>query len=526
MKRSINKTVLIFAAICAAGGGLLTYLLDRYSWWYGWLVSSLMLGVSFTILYLLYKKAGSSRILGWMMAVSFILRLGLGVALMKTLPVAGYDTEQQKAGYVFYDAYRREVQAMEISRTDKPISTVFSKKYATDQYGGFLGLSVFIYRIVSAGDYRPHLILILSALAAAMGVPFLWMILSRFRDGKWQKFAGWWYVLYPEAVLLGASQMREPYLITFMTIVFWAALEWQRTGIRSSWAWLAGGIAGMLLFSPGIAVLSLIIVPVWIWLDRRKKNMPWWIFPVIFAVLVVGLILLAYGLARQGHFTKDSPIEIILTWFKNASAWDVAVTQGASGQLDFQLNFLPEWMKLPFISAYGILQPVLPAAIMDTSIWIWRILTTYLAAGWYLLLPLIVYGTVAAFFKADKAIRVKMQWLAFVICSWTIISSVRAGGDVWDNPRYRTIILVFIVIFAAWSWERAREHKFIWLKRIALVEGIFLLFFMQWYASRYYGIFGKLPFFTMVTWILGLSAIVIAGGIIYDRFLVNWKKPG
>ena len=42
------------------------------------------------------------------MAVAFFLRLGLGITLMKTLPVAGYDTEQQKAGYVFFDAYRRE----------------------------------------------------------------------------------------------------------------------------------------------------------------------------------------------------------------------------------------------------------------------------------------------------------------------------------------------------------------------------------------------------------------------------------
>ncbi len=66
---------------------------------------------------------------------------------------------------------------------DKPILSVFSKKYATDQYGGYLGLSVFVYRVLSGGDYRPHLMLILSALAAAMGVPFLWMILSRLKTG-------------------------------------------------------------------------------------------------------------------------------------------------------------------------------------------------------------------------------------------------------------------------------------------------------------------------------------------------------
>ena len=122
-----------------------------------------------------------------MVAVSFILRLGLGVALMKTLPVAGYDTPQQKAGYVFFDAYRRDGQAINIARSDKPILTVFSKKYATDQYGGYLGLSVIVYRLLSGNIFRPYLMLILSALAAAMGVPFLWMILARIAGWKMAK---------------------------------------------------------------------------------------------------------------------------------------------------------------------------------------------------------------------------------------------------------------------------------------------------------------------------------------------------
>jgi hypothetical protein len=82
------------------------------------------------------------------------------------------------------------------------------------------------------------------------------------------------------------------------------------------------------------------------------------------------------------------------------------------------------------------------------------------------------------------------------------------------------------VIFAAWSWERARQQKFVWLKRIALVEGIFLLFFMEWYAARYYQIFVKLPFFTMIGLILGISALILFVGVIYDRELLKRKKQG
>ncbi len=519
MKKYFNLKVFLLIGASIALGGLITVLMDQKNRLFGWLITSLLLGLSFFVLFLLFRKAGSARLLGWMMVVAFFLRLGLGITLMKALPVVGYDTEQQKAGYVFYDAFRREWQAMDIARSDKPILSVFSKKYATDQYGGYLGLSVFVYRVLSGGDYRPHLMLILSALAAAMGVPFLWMILSRLKTGtgSWHKFAGWWYVLYPQAVLLGASQMREPFLITFVTIVFWAAAEWQYSGIKASWAWLLTGLLGMLLISPGVALLSLIILAVWIWLDRSKRNIPWWIFPVVLGIIIIATTLMAYGVARQEHFSKDSPIEIVLNWFKNAAAWDVNLAQEASGRLEFIFKYIPEWSQLPFIITYGILQPVLPATIMDTSVWIWRLITTYLAFGWYLLLPLIVYGSVSAFFELEKSTRNKMLWLALVIWTWIIICSTRAGGDMWDNPRYRTIILVFMVVFAAWAWERAKIQSFIWLKRIVLVEGIFLLFFMQWYAARYYRIFLKLPFFIMVGWILGLSGVVVIGGWVKDK---------
>jgi hypothetical protein len=520
MKISIKKISFIIILSFIAGG-IITALMERNSWLYGWFISSILLGVSFAVLYFLWKKAGSAKMLGWMIAVAFFLRLGLGVGLMTALPVIGYDTEQQKAGYVFFDAFRRDFQAMDITSSNKPIISVFSKQYATDQYGGYLGLSVFTYRVLSNGDFRPHLMLIFSALASAIGVPFIWMILKRIGDGRWQKFAGWWYVLYPQAVLMGASQMREPYLITFVTIVFWAALEWQHTGIKPIWPWLLASLAGMLVFSPGVAVTSIVIIAGWLWIDRSKKDVPLWVFLVGFMVLVIGIIALAYGLARQDHFVKDSPLQIIFNWLKNAAAWDMSVTHGASGQIQFQLKSLPDWMAMPFILLYGILQPVLPATIMDPAAWIWRLLSTWLALGWYLLIPVLAYGAISVFFERETRIRNKMLWLGLVIWSWILFCSLRAGGDQWDNPRYRTILLVFIVIFAAWAWEQAKHHRFVWLKRIVLMEGAFLVFFLQWYAARYYQVFGKLPFFTMILIIFGLFLLIGIGGLISDR---NSKK--
>jgi hypothetical protein len=98
-----------------------------------------------------------------------------------------------------------------------------------------------------------------------------------------------------------------------------------------------------------------------------------------------------------------------------------------------------------------------------------------------------------------------------------ILSAVRAGADQWDNPRYRIIFLFLQVALAGFAWAHQRAQRDPWLGRIFVVEGIFLVFFGEWYASRYLGSFGKLPFGWMVLCIAFLSAVVIVGGWWVDR---------
>jgi uncharacterized membrane protein YozB (DUF420 family) len=108
---------------------------------------------------------------------------------------------------------------------------------------------------------------------------------------------------------------------------------------------------------------------------------------------------------------------------------------------------------------------------------------------------------------------------------WIVISSARAGGDQWDNPRYRTVFLPWLALILAWGWDFARRKKDAWLWRILLVEGIFLAFFLTWYLSRYYSIIGRLPFNTMLVVIIALSLIVLVGGAVWD-WARGRKKTG
>ena len=108
-------------------------------------------------------------------------------------------------------------------------------------------------------------------------------------------------------------------------------------------------------------------------------------------------------------------------------------------------------------------------------------------------------------------------WFGLGSWFWIILASLRAGGDQWDNPRYRVIFLALQALFAAQAWMMYRERRDAWLPRLLTVEVIFLAFFTQWYASRYYVRFGTLSFGAMVVWILSLSALVIIGDIIRNK---------
>jgi hypothetical protein len=490
-----------------------------------WLAAAFLLLISISSLYGLYRKAGRACLLAWMLLAAFALRLGLGVTLMKVLPAAGYDTEQQNAGYVFFDAYRRDAQALELAQSDAPLTSVFNRQYFTDQYGGYLGLSALVYRGLAGGEHQPLLMLILAAFAGSAGAAFLWLLLGRIGHEPWRKLAGWIFVLYPEAVLLGAAHMRDPYLISFLAMFIWAGLEWHDAGLRRTWPWMAAAVVGLLLFSPGMILPGVAGLAIWLLAENKNPGVRWRTVILVGLAAVLGVSALAYALAAPGG-TAASPLQVILNWFREASGWDMTLALRNSGMLAHQLEGLPAWFRNAFILLYGLLQPVLPAAIMDNALPLARGLIIWLSLGWYLLLPLVMYGTLAAFIDRHSADRVRMRWLASLLWFWMALSSLRAGGDVWDNPRYRTLALVFFCLFAAWAIQSAREHGARWLKRIFLIEGIALAFFLQWYASRYYQWGSKLPFYSMLLLILAASLAVVVGGWLYDGWQTRKKRAG
>ena len=463
--------------------------------------------------------------------LAFLLRLALGVAFYLVLPLRPDAAEDHRAGYIYYDAYRRDTQAWELARSGQPIWTAFNRNFYSDQYGGLLAINAVAYRYLSPDAHRPLIPILLAALAATLGLPFLWKAASRLWGERIALIAVWVYTLYPESVLLGSSQMREPFLMTFMAMALWGFVSLGRSAkspdfalspdsARSletsesahSWLWLALGFAGMLLLSPAIALLTLVVFAGWMWVQREHGRVSWIALAAAGLVFLAGLYLLVWGLERDLPF-GSSPFGIVMNWSREAVKWDVYQLERGSGWIQKLFNEIPVWLHPLFVMIYGLTQPVLPAAFIEPSTLALRLLGIFRALGWYALVPLLFYAPFAAFRSATGAERRLWLWLTAVVWSWSIVAALRGGADQWDNPRYRAILIVVESLVAAFAWVN-RDR---WLARWVAMEVVFLAIFTQWYASRYYHWGGQLPFGVMVALIFVLAALILGGGWWWDR---------
>ncbi len=473
-----------------------------------------------------------------MVVLAFALRFVGGVVTYFALPIYGYvDDEDQSAGFVYTDAHRRDTQAWELASSDVPVLDAFSKNYAYDQYGGLLAFSAFVYRYLSPDAHRPLMLVLLSAFMAALALPFLWKAVSQQWGMKVAVASGWIYALYPESVLLGGSAMREPYLWAFSAFVLWGFVSLggfdtpleKRSGLlnhRESFLWLGLGILGMLLVSPSVALVTLVILAGWVYFSSERGRIPWWMIFGVLVVFVIGLFLLSSGLNRSGNLGGGgAPIRVINNFIREAVKWDMYKLERGSGKVQRLFDQMPKSMQLPFVTVYGIFQPVLPAAFVEPTTSVWRVIGILRALGWYAMLPLLILSFMAAAGEGRRPERVEGSdakrrlfiWLSLAMWGWVLITALRGGGDQWDNPRYRAILLIWQAVLAGTVWVWWRELRNAWFGRVLAMEGVFLLVFGQWYASRYLSLGPQVPFIQMMAIIIGLWALIFFWGVWRDR---------
>jgi hypothetical protein len=504
------------------------------SWLIGFISFSFLFFLSFSVLKFFFAWANGGPTLAWIFVLAFFLRFGIGVALHVSLPIYGHDDEDDRAGYVFTDAHRRDNKAWELATSGHPVLDAFSQRYGSDQYGGLLAFNTFVYRSFSPDAQRPLMLVLLSAFFAALGIPFFWKAVNQVFGEKVAWASTWIFALYPDSVLLGASAMREPYLLTFNTLVLWGFVHRfyrfeESPSInklsdlssllkdRIGWMWIALGLLGMLLVSPAVALITIIVFAGWLFFTAERREISWRGLAAIAVIFVLGLFFLSSSLNRTGEFLTTSPLHVINDWFQAAVRWDIKQAFRGSGWVQKIFEESPQWIRLPFITVYGIFQPVLPASIIHPTIWIWKLIVLPRALSWYALLPVFTFSFVAAAGQDSRRTRNLILWLSLLVWILILLAALRGGADLWDNPRYRTIFFVWQSIVAGYVWVWWQETRNVWFARIILMELVFLLVFTQWYASRYFYWGGQLPFAVMVALILGLWSVILAIGVWRDK---------
>jgi len=511
----LKRRDLLWIAPLAFGLGALLSLLQPGAWLVGWLGFSLLFLFCLFLLTASARWAHGGKPLAWMVALAFALRLGGGVATYLLLPIDGHADADDRAGYVYTDAHRRDDQAWELAESNRLIGG-FNRSYAYDQYGGLLTISAFVYRYLSPDAHRPLTLVLISAFMAALGLPFLWKSALSQWGRRVALASGWIYALYPESVLLGGSAMREPYLMAFSAFALWGFIGWLDKRPRALY-WLALGIVGMLFVSPVVALATLVILAGWVFFASERGRIPWWAAAVVVAVFIIGLFILSAALDRNGNLGGNTPFAVINNFIRESFKWNLFKIEQGSGWVQKLFDEMPEWLRLPFVMVYGVFQPVLPAAIVEPTTATWQVIAILRALGWYALLPALILSFLAGASQGTDANRRIFLWLGFAVWGWILFSAMRGGGDQWDNPRYRAILFLWQAILAGGVWVWLRETRSAWAARILLMEGVFLLFFGQWYANRYYHFGGQLPFGVMVASILACWALILAWGWLTDR---------
>jgi hypothetical protein len=476
--------------------------------WLAFIPGFLMALICIVVLWLAWKWSRGPRWLLVCIGLAFLLRLFFGFSMTALLPKWGYPEETPQHGYLYLDAYHRDQDAWHLARSDQSLATAFGEEFTTDQYGGLLSLSAAIYRNFSADAQRPTLILILAAMFPAMGIPFLWKALEKRWNANLATASSWIFALYPESIVLGGAQMREPFLIGLSAVACWGVVEW-KSNRRNSMAAIFLSLLGMAFFSWLAAAAISVVLFVWFWFDNLHPNLKPSVQKMSWLILVI--IALA-------------AILLSLNWLTDSARWDLYLMESSSGRIQFELDAIGRHWRIPFIFAYGLFQPVLPAALAYPGIPLMKMITFFRALGWYVIAPILIFSFISILKDKNQHNRKILIWLWISFFLWVLISSIRAGGDQWDNVRYRTIFMVFMAIIGGWGLIHAKERYAVWLKRFYLLEGIFLLVFLQWYLSRYYKWFGRMRFWTMILVIMGLSAMILLGGYLMDKLKVRRKQ--
>jgi hypothetical protein len=496
---------------------VLTFVDGRTPSWVGWLsylVVATLCAAAAWLGWRALRGHQAPRVFAVAAMVAFGLRLGLAVAFAHLLPVYGSGRDHQQAGYFYPDAYDRDRISWEFGRSDRPLWEPSQREMRADQYGGLLMLSAVEYRYLSPDAHRPLLVVLQAATASSLAVLFTWGFVSLAIGSSAAAFAAWLVALYPEAILLGASQMREPFMALGLSLMLYGYALARKDGLPRGAVPLVVGVALCLAISPPTALVGLVILLIaWLWERRGSRRPPVWVWPVVGVGLVVALLLATRAWEASGVWGTNT-LDILLAWLTRSARYETYVLEQGSGMVQAMFDRTPTWAHVPLATAYGLIRPFLPAALFETSAPLARIVEIARSVGWFALLPFLIYALLAT--PRSTGWRSLPTFLAILVWVTAIAASFRGGADGWDNVRYRAAFLVIQAAVAGGAWAHVRSTGSRWLAYTGVVVAAVTVVFGQWYAGRYLGTPALSLELTLIS-AVAIAVILLVLFAAYDR---------
>ena len=291
------------------------------------------------------------------------------------------------------DAAGRDQAAWRLAQSDQSLLNAFKDNRKVDQYGGLLFVSAWIYRYLGSDTHQPLLIVLLGAVCSALAVLFTYVFTRRLWGERAAAIAAWAMFLYPEAVLLGSSQMREAFTIPLAIASFYGLARFRDDQSKgsslstTSLAWILIPFVITLFFSSLSAVMLLgmlgLVGIVIIRFDGspqeqadqgqkatsknravRRRRWVWLIVAVLALVALAGLWL---ALREVTPARITNPIAMLSWWLRKSASFQAYLSEHSSGWMQKIFDHTPEWTHLPMLLAYGVVQPFFPAALVAGS---------------------------------------------------------------------------------------------------------------------------------------------------------------
>jgi 4-amino-4-deoxy-L-arabinose transferase-like glycosyltransferase len=325
--------------------------------------------------------------------------------------------------------------------------------------------------------------IVLTASFSSLAILFTWAFARRLWNERVAGLAAWVLALFPDAIILGSSQMREAFLMTLVAAALYGLVRYRQDRKWSGLVWLFFGLVLMMPFSPPIAGVFLVVIIVIAismegWQLFRQPRF-WIILAGIAVVAGLGIWLAWERIAPDGI---SNPISLVSWWFQQSARWQAHFVKRSSPLIRKIFKTTPVWSHTMILMGYGVVQPFLPGALLDQGIPIWKGIAIWRSIGWTVILPFLI---VAPFLLWDQRERRKLTLgLTFVVWMAILIASLRSGGDLWDNPRYRVVFISLMVAMVAWVWYSQRDGRNPWLLRSVIGLGIILAWFFPWYLQR------------------------------------------